>query len=269
MKKLFCAFVLAGVTAVAAHAADIPTKAPFYEAPPAYIWSGFYLGGNVGGALQRLDNSLSITNDPANGFFGSAAIPGVNASGSPELNASNVTLGGQFGFNKQVQNIVYGAEVDFNWLNLKKDAGGTFVFATNNAPYVLTTSEKAQWLFTARPRLGWAADRLLFYVTGGLAVTKIKFGQAYGEPALDFAVRDVAPATKTKIGWTAGLGGEWALRSAWTVKAEYLYTQFNATDITGQVTSSLDGSSATFSNSLSPLKIHAARVGVNYRFGMH
>lgn len=256
MKKFLLAASLLASAAVAsatAQAADLP-----------YNWTGFYVGGNVGSTWQRLDNSLSITDDPP-GYFVTAVIPGVNASGSPNLNASGVTAGGQFGFNQQVGNIVYGAEVDFNWLNLKKDTGGTFRYTTNNSPYFLSTSEKTQWLFTARPKIGYAVDRMLFYVTGGLAVASVKFEQAFGEPINAIPVRDIVSVTKTKLGWTAGLGGEVALYDAWTVKAEYLYAQFEGMDQIGQLTSA--GGNATFSNSLSTLRLHTARVGLNYKFG--
>jgi len=260
MKRFFLATVpaLAGAMAMsAANAADLPTKAPSV-AP--YNWTGFYIGGNVGGAWQRLSNSLSIINNVG---FNQTAIPGINASGSPELNASSVTFGGQLGFNQQIGNIVYGAEVDFNWFNLKNDAGGTFNFTTTDTPYVLTTSERTQWLFTARPKIGWAADRTLFYVTGGLAVTRIQFEQEYGEPRVGIPIRNVASATKTKLGWTAGLGGEWALQEAWSLKAEYLYAHFNTMDTVVRTTNP----TSTFSNSLSTLQLHTVRLGLNYRFG--
>ncbi len=56
MKKfLLAATALVALTAHAA-AADLPartyTKAPVYTAPAAvYNWTGFYIGGHVGGAL--------------------------------------------------------------------------------------------------------------------------------------------------------------------------------------------------------------------------
>ena len=46
--------------ALSAHAAEIPVKAQAYEAPlavPPYNWSGFYVGGNFGGAWS---NNLPI-----------------------------------------------------------------------------------------------------------------------------------------------------------------------------------------------------------------
>jgi outer membrane immunogenic protein len=31
-------------------AADLPLTAPPYQPPPIYSWTGFYVGGNIGGA---------------------------------------------------------------------------------------------------------------------------------------------------------------------------------------------------------------------------
>ena len=61
MKKFLLSAAMV-VFAVPALAADLPartyTKAPAYTAPEAvYSWTGFYVGGNVGGAFNG-DNSL-------------------------------------------------------------------------------------------------------------------------------------------------------------------------------------------------------------------
>jgi outer membrane immunogenic protein len=230
-----------------------------------WSWTGWYIGGNVGGAWQRFSNALSITNDPTNGYFFPPAIPGVNASGSPSFDKSGVTAGGQIGFNWQVSNVVYGVEADFEWLDLKRDTGGTFLYTTNGAPYILTASEKTPWLFTARPRIGWAWDRVLLYGTGGVAVAEIELNQSFGEPHAGVAVQNFPSTNKTQVGWTAGLGGEWAFFDHWTVKAEWLYAQFNGIGWTNQFNTPFDGN-ATFFNSTSNLKLNIARVGLNYKF---
>src|ERR1700742_4868621 len=66
MKKLLLAtvaLVALGAT-VPALAADLSARAPYTKAPvyaaPIYNWTGFYIGGHVGGAFAG-DNSLSGT----------------------------------------------------------------------------------------------------------------------------------------------------------------------------------------------------------------
>src|SRR5262245_35431618 len=63
MKQLFLAGVASVVMAGSAFAADMAVKAP----PPvlAYDWSGFYIGGVIGGAWGHIDSS-----DPGLGLLG-------------------------------------------------------------------------------------------------------------------------------------------------------------------------------------------------------
>ena len=58
MKKLLLGAAACIVFAAPAFAADLPartyTKAPAYTAPQAvYNWTGFYIGGHIGGAFAR------------------------------------------------------------------------------------------------------------------------------------------------------------------------------------------------------------------------
>ena len=78
--------------------------------------------------------------------------------------------GAQGGCNYQTGAWVWGVEVDGGWSSASGQAklgrkrhrawhqSGLAVFTTNE-----------RWLATARGRLGWAADRWMWYVTGGAA----------------------------------------------------------------------------------------------------
>jgi outer membrane immunogenic protein len=85
--------------AVPASAADLSprtyTKAPAYVAAPIYNWTGFYIGGHVGGAFRGNDNNL---------------LGGSN---------DGTFMGGvQGGYDYQfAQNWVFGLEANYSWLN--------------------------------------------------------------------------------------------------------------------------------------------------------
>jgi len=85
--------------AVPALAADMAprsyTKAPAYVAAPIYNWTGFYIGGHVGGAFRGNDNNL---------------LGGSN---------DGTFLGGvQGGYDYQfAQNWVFGIEANYSWLD--------------------------------------------------------------------------------------------------------------------------------------------------------
>jgi outer membrane immunogenic protein len=146
MKKFLLAALLAGV-ATSAFAADLPTRkappppTPAY-APPAFSWTGFYIGVNGGYG------------------FGS----GGKDFGSPSGGLAGVTAG----YNYQIGQLVLGVESDWDWADLTK-SGVNFV-----APY----SSRIDDLFTARARAGYAVDRALLYVTGGYAGAEDKIGLA-------------------------------------------------------------------------------------------
>lgn len=105
---------------------------------------------------------------------------------------------------------------------------------------------KSVFFGTARGRLGYATDRFLPYVTGGGAIGSLKISSSSG-----------ASETNTPIGWTVGAGLEYALDSNWTVKVDYLYTQFGSTTCTA-ATCGVD----TDYN----VKFSTVRGGFNYRF---
>jgi hypothetical protein len=53
-------------TSLAANAADLPPAQPVYKAPPAYAppqfsWTGFYIGGNLGGGWNQGISAIIAT----------------------------------------------------------------------------------------------------------------------------------------------------------------------------------------------------------------
>ena len=219
MKRLVLAGIgaLAIVTSVgAANAADLPrreampTKAPIYA--PIYNWTGAYVGINGGGGWGRSDTSAPF------------------ASGS--FDTSGAVVGGTIGYNYQMGQTVFGLEGDVDWSNVRGSStcGAGFSCETKNS-----------WLATARGRIGYAFDRVMPYVTGGLAVGDIKS-----------SVSGLGSSTQTKAGWTLGGGVEAAIAGPWTAKVEYLYADLGRG-------SSILGSDTKFNTSL-------VRAGVNYRF---
>lgn len=95
--------LIAAVSAMATQvfAADMPTKAPVYQAPVVipYNWTGFYVGGHVGYFWGRThveeDGEVVEDGAPTNGV-----VEGVLAGG-----------------NWQTGQIVLGLEGDFGWTN--------------------------------------------------------------------------------------------------------------------------------------------------------
>jgi outer membrane immunogenic protein len=280
---VFAAFIAVEPT-VAADLLYGPAYKPAAPLATGYNWTGFYAGANLGYGWSNEATALSIFDGPGGAchFCGPPSdVPIAQGVGSPSLNPNGFAGGVQLGYNWQLSHWVYGFEVDFEGLDQHQTINSRFglpnLTATpgscgppNNCLGNFSTSASNNWLFTARPRLGYAWDRTLVYATGGLAVTKTSFSQSYSDN-VTFGIgtggTEVGSASKTMAGWTVGAGVEQAIGDRWSVKAEYLYTQFGGLTAFGGLTDGIPGDFANFTNNVGNLSSHLVRAGLNYRFG--
>jgi len=151
------------------------------------------------------------------------------------INNSGFVGGGQIGVNAQIAAVVFGLEADFEYFNPKGSitTSGTYPqFPTQG--FTFNQSVSGDWLFTFRPRVGLAlGTNWLVYATGGLAVAELKFTQSFADtffcPA-NFGQgcgAGTGTTSQVKAGVTGGGGVEFKLSSDWSVRAEYLYLQFD------------------------------------------
>jgi outer membrane immunogenic protein len=210
---ILCATILAFATTGFAGQERINPKEPIVQVNPQerFDWSGFYIGGNLGGVwnqyefkgtnessaietafdTQQADDildpiELGPEDFPTITF--SPSISGGVSTGNNNFNLgsdSSVAGGGQVGFQWQWGHIVVGVEGDW-------DRTATNQWATFNDHYFIpvdgtnghgerlqgdaTISRKAEtdWVASARARLGWANGPVLLYVTGGGAFAHVR-----------------------------------------------------------------------------------------------
>jgi outer membrane immunogenic protein len=257
MKRTLVASValIGGITS-AAMAADLPPPmAPPPRAPaayipvaPAYNWSGFYIGGNLGAGFSKGTFSDS---------FGST----FNSSNSN----TSFLGGGQVGVNYEFYNgIVIGAEAMFDWApntNNNITATGAGPAAGSSA----TAQLNNRWLTTVTGRLGYAFDRVLFYGKGGGAwVGQNNSNVSVTNTATGAVTPTSLSSNSTNSGWTAGIGVEWAFAGNWSAKAEYDYVGLTNQTYTVAPTG---GVFAGDSISASSRSIQLVTAGLNYKFG--
>ncbi|PWB80149.1 MAG: porin [Methylocystaceae bacterium] len=194
MKKVFLASI-AALTASASFAADLPSrKGPppvLVPPPPPLLWTGFYVGGNIGGGWLDSYNRFGWTGPTWDG-------------GSK----SGVVGGGQVGYNHQLSPLfVVGVETDFQGTGI----GGKHSW--------VGVTRSVDWFGTLRGRIGVSvlSPQLLVYGTGGFA---------YGDIGLNYGW--LGSLRQTGTGWTVGGGVEWAFLPHWSAKAEYLFTNIGA-----------------------------------------
>lgn len=134
--------------------------------------------------------------------------------------------------------IVLGLEADLDYFALRSSFafGPTRVAIRQPAAASGNGALTSDWLLTVRPRAGWAYDRLLVYVTGGLAVTNESFSEsitATGRPGVVTGQFNVS--TSDNVGWIIGGGIECALSPRWSVKAEFVHIDLGRQTVTSPV----------------------------------
>jgi outer membrane immunogenic protein len=232
MKKLLLgtvALVALGAT-VPALAADLAarpayTKAPAYVAP-VYNWTGFYVGGHIGGSWLGNPN------------FGGAAIS--NSSDGAFL--GGVQVGADYQFSP---NWVIGLEGQYSWLG-SANGGATFPGAT-------VYTENQRGLGSVTGRIGYTWGPTLVYAKGGYAysdnnerVTVLGAPVAFGFNG------------NHSNGYTVGAGVEYMFAQNWSAKLEYMYYDFGKSTFTTPGALAPAGSFRTYDNTV--------KAGINYHF---
>lgn len=230
------ASVAAMATVSQALAADLgpyrppaPPPEAYIERPSMFSWRGFYAGLN-GGYAWGSGGSTFVDN-------------GVVAGRLDAIDPDGWFGGAQLGYNAQFGSFVLGVEGDFQGTGID----GSSLDSIGGSAF--RSSSDMNWFSTLRARAGFAADRVLIYVTGGVAWADV-----------DYSLYDFDHATRysggdTLTGYAVGGGVEWALANNWTFKGEYLYIDLDDAKFTG------GGTSASFDNAF-----HTVRFGLNYKF---
>jgi outer membrane immunogenic protein len=238
MKSLLLAAsaILQLLTGDPAQAADIPMKNPMYKPPVAYSWTGTYFGGHLGAGWAT--DEWRATESGLSSRLGSGAAPGF--------------LGGvQIGVNHQVDAVVFGLEADVSWANLS----GETCYAVRA---LASCNSQADRIGTVAGRLGIAIDRALVYSKAGAA-------WVHGAHGLTVASNPNVEGTvsKSKWGWTAGAGVEYALTRNWSAKLEYDFMDFGTSrfDFDFTATPGIGIVSTDVKQ-----RIHAVKFGWNYKF---
>lgn len=271
-KSLITGAALVGAVAFAstAMADGMPRRGSIKDAPyvAPFSWTGFYVGVNGGYAWGDSKHSSSFScTVVGNCPFVAASEPVIANAASGTLDANGWTGGVQAGYNIQAGSLVYGVEVDFNYLDVNgsRAAAGTTPAGSN---FVTGSSVSADWLMTARARLGWTmSSTVLAYVTGGLAVADLEVSNNFRDFTLVPATQGASSSSDTKLGWTVGGGLEVALNRNWTLKGEYLYVDFGRITTAASVNNvPFAGNSPDILSTSGDLSLHTARVGLNYKF---
>ena len=228
-------------------------------------WTGYYVGGHIGVTHARpgINASTVATDD---GYFADTSVAVINADGARSVSANGFTGGGQFGYNQQYGRFVVGAEADFGLQRFSNEVSTTRQYpCCAPTSYTLIQEVKSNWIATFRPKVGVAAGNAMFYATGGLALTDVRYNSTFTDTFDD--AFETGEIKKTRAGYTMGGGVEVRATDNWSVKGEYLYSDFGRIAAQGSTfeTSEDTGPATVFTHAVK-MKSHNIRFGVNYRF---
>ncbi len=213
-----------------ASAADLPVKAAPLYVPP-FTWTGPYIGGVLGyswGHDTVVDHEGA--SDPSlSGFVGGVAV----------------------GWNWQVN----------PWwvLGVEAEGIGTGIDGTGPCGSIDTCHTKIPWMVDLTGRVGYAWDRALFYVKGGVVFADSEYTRF--NPFLGYA-----NATDERTGWLVGAGIEYAFAPNWpnwSAKIEYNFMDFG----TQTEAFHFNGPPCCFIlNSDVKQQVNVIKAGITYRF---
>ena len=156
-------------------------------------WSGLYTGGSIGYAFKG-DDRVGITPTATGMFLGDAG----------KLEVAGANLGLHLGYRWQVDNVVFGPELGYQFSSVSDKVNGIVsgnLYETEaNVKNILSLRMKAGVLM--RP------DLLIFGQAGAVSAK------------VDYTVNGTA-ADYTSSGYTVGFGAEKKLGSDWSVLAEF------------------------------------------------
>ncbi|HEY2137950.1 MAG TPA: outer membrane beta-barrel protein, partial [Xanthobacteraceae bacterium] len=262
-----------------AMAADLSARMPLKAAvavPRYYSWTGCHVGGHIGAGWGNAQFSEPL--EPAGQYVMPAGSSEGVDKGAGFL--GGVGLGCDYQF---ASNWVIGAAGDFSWADIhgSQNVADPFFNAKSGSSIQLTA--KTEWLATATMRLGYAWDRFMLYGKGGAAWSHDKYSiqnlAFFGNPNSTFCANAALTTitacnpsgATTRLGWTLGLGLEWAFADNWSANVEFDHYDFGSRNV--MLT---DQTGVTFVPVLAhvpasgPFSIkdrtEAVKVGVSYRF---
>lgn len=204
-------------------------------------FSGVYVGGSFGYTVMDSNSDEIVvfdTNRDGNfndtvrttagadafstGFCNGQSRGATRAAGC-DRHRDGIEYYGKIGFDQQFGSLVVGAVGEFGKSEVRDSVTA---FSTTPANYVF--NREMDWNAALRLRAGFAADRTLFYATGGGAYAKLDRSFSSTNTANSFTL--VEEDGNHVWGWQAGGGVEQKIGSNFSIGLEYLYSRYNDDD---------------------------------------
>ena len=219
-------------------------------------WTGVYVGGNLGYVWGDTDIEGS-----ANDLF-TTYQPFVNTNADTRLKPDGFAGGLKAGGNYQLGQVVFGAEVSYDWLDADDSRQTDFLSpGPGDVPGSFYDKVKIEDLFTIRGRVGLAVDYAFVYVTGGYASADVQ-----REQALIFTNGNnfIASGSERKDGWVYGGGFEYNLFGGWSLTTEFLHIELDDDTLVAPNLPAFPLDQTVTTNAETSFDV--VRAGLTYRF---
>jgi opacity protein-like surface antigen len=211
-------------------------------------WTGFYIGGHLGGGWS---------NDQWSDPFGpgQSGLGAINVAGFGDTTHGTGPLGGgQVGANWQTGQWVFGVQADVSATDSRGENTCFSGIGGVNCQHIVNS------ISTAAGRVGFAWDRSLAYAKAGGAwanTTYNVFGNTYA------VTLGTGGSGITALGRVAGAGLEYALTNDWTTVFEYDHADVGSATVPFPTVAVINTQTTSVKQTIDSLKL-----GVNYKFGL-
>ncbi|WP_019220523.1 outer membrane protein [Bartonella senegalensis] len=245
-KYLITTSIFSLISISIAQAADVivPEQPVPVVAVPAFSWTGFYLGGQIGNFSSK--TALSYLKDGNTGKW----TP-VKKDLLPKLSGfvGGIYAGSNFDID---DGFIIGIDTDVMWsgkkntktitppavtpeVKLQKSSGDTEETSAAATYETVSHTLKQKWFGATRVKVGFAVERMMPYVAGGVAYTQLQniFEKEADKTETTNKTAKAADISdflhdekKTMIGYTLGGGVDFAMTDNVIVRAEYRYSDY-------------------------------------------
>jgi len=202
-------------------------------------FDGVYVGAGVGYTMKGNSDETFVFDTNRDGTFDDTVRTGAGGDAFSPGYCSGVAMGpsreagcdkeregieyhARVGFDQQFGSLVLGAVAEIGRSEL---SDSVTAYSTTPANYVFT--REIDWTAALRARAGLAADRTLFYATGGVARARVDRSFTTSNAANSFTLME---DDRGVWGWQAGGGLEQKIGEAFSIQLEYLYNRFDDGD---------------------------------------
>ena len=225
----------------------------------SYPWGKVYVGGHVNSSDYKTDFK---THSNPGSYFINEDYAQLASAGSGSKKKSDVPFGLNIGWCYEWNDFVFGVELDY--LDSQSRAvldSGNITYITQPAHTFKTASQlKVEQSFSLRPKIGYIWKDILLYVTGGFSVAHLDYTFNFSD-TFSNAESGVNKSAARK-GWIVGGGLEYQLNNEWSVKLEYLNSEYDSLRVSSQLSNYPD---QIIENNVK-LKLYSYRLGLNYWF---